>query len=62
MRLLLLEDDIAYNQSIKEYLESLGYEVDSFENGEEAYGAVYDKHYHLLLLDIRVPKLSGYEF
>jgi DNA-binding response OmpR family regulator len=61
MRLLLLEDDIVYNQSIKEYLESLGYEVDSFENGEEAYSAVYDKHYHLLLLDIRVPKLSGYE-
>jgi DNA-binding response OmpR family regulator len=61
MKLLLLEDDIAYNQSIKEYLESLGYEVDSFENGEDAYFAIYEKPYHLLLLDIRVPKLNGYE-
>lgn len=61
MRLLLLEDDIAYNQSIKEYLESLGYEVDAFENGEDAYYAIYEKSYHLLLLDIRVPGINGYE-
>ncbi|MCK9161265.1 MAG: response regulator transcription factor [Arcobacteraceae bacterium] len=61
MRLLLLEDDIVYNQSISEYLESLGYAVDSFEDGLEAYYAIYDKTYHLLLLDVRVPTLNGYE-
>lgn len=61
MKILLLEDDVAYNQSIKEYLESLGYQVDAFEDGMEAYYAIYEKSYHLLLLDIRVPGLDGYE-
>ncbi|MDX9796281.1 MAG: response regulator transcription factor [Sulfurimonadaceae bacterium] len=61
MRLLLLEDDIDYKQSIKEYLESLNYTVDDFEDGEEALSAIYENKYHILILDIRVPKLNGYE-
>jgi len=61
MRLLLLEDDLDYNQSIKEYLESLNYEVDSFEDGQEAFDAIYENKYHILILDIRVPSLNGYE-
>lgn len=61
MRLLLLEDDLDYKQSIKEYLESLHYIVDDFEDGEEALSAIYENKYHLLILDIRVPKLNGYE-
>lgn len=61
MRLLLLEDDIDYRESIKEYLESLSYQIDDFEDGEEALSAIYENKYHLLILDIRVPTLSGYE-
>lgn len=61
MRLLLLEDDLEYKQTIKEYLESLKYEVDDFDNGEDALDAIYENTYHLLILDIRVPKLNGYE-
>lgn len=61
MRLLLLEDDFDYKQTIKEYLESLGYLVDDFEDGEEALNAIYENKYHILILDIRVPKLNGYE-
>jgi DNA-binding response OmpR family regulator len=61
MRLLLLEDDVDYKQTIKEYLESLGYAVDDFEDGEEALSAIYENKYHILILDIRVPKLNGYE-
>ena len=61
MRLLLLEDDLDYKESIKEYLESLGYKIDDFDDGEEALSAIYENKYHLLILDIRVPSLSGYE-
>ncbi len=61
MRLLLLEDDIDYNETIQEYLQTLGYTVDSYENGEDALHAVYEHSYHLLLLDIRVPGMNGYE-
>ncbi len=61
MKLLLLEDDLDYNQSIKEYLESLDYLVDCFEDGQEALEAIYENKYHILILDIRVPSLNGYE-
>ncbi len=61
MKILLLEDDYLYRESIQEFLESLGYEVHPFENGEEALDAVYEHHYALLLLDVRVPGMSGYD-
>lgn len=61
MNILLLEDDYDYKDSIKEYLESLDYKIDDFVNGNDALDAIYEKNYHLLILDIRVPGLSGYE-
>lgn len=61
MKILLLEDDYNYNESIKEYLESIGYEVDAFFDGESALDAIMQKCYYLLLLDVKVPKLSGHE-
>ena len=61
MKILLLEDDVSYKETIHEYLESLGYSVESFENGDEVVDALYFKTYHLLLLDIRVPGKSGYD-
>ena len=61
MRLLLLEDNLDYKDTIKEYLESLGYQIDDFEDGEDALNAIYKNKYHLLILDIKVPSLSGYE-
>jgi DNA-binding response OmpR family regulator len=61
MNILLLEDDFDYKISIKEYLESLDYSVDDFEDGEDALNAIYEKSYHLLILDIKVPTLSGYD-
>ncbi len=60
-KILLLEDDPEYNETIREYLESLGYEVASFEEGDAALDAIYSETFHLLLLDIRVPGASGYD-
>ncbi|MGM0534105.1 MAG: response regulator transcription factor [Campylobacterota bacterium] len=61
MKILLLEDDFDYKESIQEFLESLGYGVDAFDNGDEAFDAIFEKTYHILLLDIRVPGMSGYD-
>lgn len=61
MKILLLEDDHTYNESIKESLEEMGYEVDAFEDGLIALDALFENHYHLALLDIRVPHKDGYE-
>lgn len=60
MKILLLEDDYNYNESIKEYLESIGYEVDAFFNGEDALDAIMANCYYLLLLDVKVPKINGH--
>ena len=61
MKILVLEDEIDYKDTICDFLESLGYEVESFENGDDAMDAIHFHHYQLLLLDIRVPGMDGYE-
>ncbi len=60
-KILLLEDDPEYNETIWEYLESLGYDVVGYEHGDAALDAIYSETFHLLLLDIRVPGASGYD-
>jgi DNA-binding response OmpR family regulator len=60
MKILLLEDDYLYKISIKEFLEELDFEVDDFDNGDEALDAIYENRYNLLLLDIRVPGIDGF--
>ncbi|WP_415395957.1 response regulator transcription factor [Sulfurimonas sp. CS5] len=61
MKILLLEDEYSLRISIEEFLTDLGYEVDGFMDGREAYEAVYDKAYDILLLDVNVPSLNGFE-
>jgi len=61
MKLLLLEDDYLYQVTLRDHLLAKGYEVDVYENGEEALEAIYASHYAILLLDIRVPGKDGYE-
>ncbi len=61
MKILLLEDEYSLRISIEEFLKDLGYEVDGYTDGLEAYDAIYDKTYDMLLLDVNVPSLSGFE-
>jgi DNA-binding response OmpR family regulator len=62
MKVLLLEDDMLLSEIITEYLDSLNYQVVSVFNGEEAEDIVYSETFDLLLLDVNVPKLNGFEF
>ncbi|KFL35016.1 MULTISPECIES: response regulator transcription factor [unclassified Sulfurospirillum] len=59
MKILLLEDELMLRSSIEEYLEALGHKVIAFGNGEEAYEAIQQEAFDLLLLDINIPKMSG---
>ncbi|MBE0499415.1 MAG: response regulator transcription factor [Campylobacterales bacterium] len=61
MRVLLLEDEYTLRISIEEFLEDIGYKIDGFSSSEEAYDAVYENRYDLLLLDVNVPGRSGLE-
>ncbi|WP_430739131.1 response regulator transcription factor [Sulfurimonas marina] len=60
-KILLLEDDMALHETVKDFLESLGYEVISSYDGEDASEKAYENNFDLLLLDVNVPKLSGFE-
>ena len=59
MKILVLEDEVMLNESICEYLQSLGHIVEAFFDGESAYGAMQNNKYDLFLLDINVPQIDG---
>ncbi len=60
-KIFLLEDDMTLQETVGEYFEDLGYEVDSAENGEEAMDMLYEKQYDIMLLDVKVPQISGFD-
>ena len=60
MKILLLEDEYSLRISVEEFLNDVGHSVDGFTDGQEAYDALFDKHYDILLLDVNVPSLSGF--
>ncbi len=59
MKILLLEDDVLLNKSIVKYLESTGHIVESFRDGQNAFDAICNKDFDLLILDINVPRIDG---
>ena len=62
MKVLLLEDDMMLSEIISEFLQTLGYKVTTVYDGEEAEDIVYSQKFELLLLDVNVPKINGFEF
>ncbi len=61
MKILLLEDEAMLRSSIKEFLEALGSEIDDFFDGAQALCALRENMYDVLVVDINVPSLNGYE-
>ena len=60
-KILLLEDDLILQEIIEEYLVENGYSVDCFFNGEEALDKILNNRYDMLLLDVNVPEINGFE-
>ena len=58
-KLLLLEDDALFGETLVDLLEDAGYEVALFLNGKDALDATFCVKYDLYLLDINVPLLDG---
>ncbi|MCF6201588.1 MAG: response regulator, partial [Hydrogenimonas sp.] len=61
MKILLLEDDTMMAELIAEHLQESGYEVFHFLDGESAEDATLSEKFDLLLLDVNVPGVSGFE-
>jgi CheY-like chemotaxis protein len=60
-RILLVEDNELNRKIMQVNLERLGYEVTAAVDGEEAVEAVNKHTFHIILMDIQMPRLDGYE-
>ena len=60
-RILLVEDDLALATAYKVRMEAEGFAVRHCPNGEEAIQDALDYHPDLILLDIMMPKISGFD-
>lgn len=61
MRILVVEDDPRLGPSLKKGLEGNHYAVDLIANGEDAFLAALATAYDLVVLDILLPGLNGFE-
>ena len=60
-KIMLLEDDIALQEIISESLIEEGYEVTCCSDGLEATSLIYEQNFDILLLDVMVPNMNGFE-
>ncbi len=61
MKLLLAEDDMVLRDGLTRSLQQAGYAVDNARNGLDADHALSFQNYDLLILDLGLPKLDGFE-
>lgn len=61
MTILLLEDDVILSEIINEHLSEEGYDVECVYDGENAYEKIVARRYDLMLFDVNVPFVNGFE-
>ena len=61
MKILLAEDEVDLNNVVTRYLKKNGYSIDSVLDGEEALDYLEYGEYDLVILDIMMPKVDGFE-
>jgi DNA-binding response OmpR family regulator len=60
-RVLVVDDEPDAVELLQEFLTTKGYEVITASDGEEALRKVKEDRPHLILLDVRMPKMNGME-
>mgnify|MGYP000277359243 FL=1 len=60
-KILLVEDDMALAAVYRSRLEIEGFDVREVHNGEDALSATVEYHPDLILLDVMMPKISGFD-
>jgi two-component system, cell cycle response regulator DivK len=59
--ILVVEDQADNRQIIRDMLAPTDYEISEVENGEEALAAIAKQRPDLILMDIQLPVMDGYE-
>jgi two-component system OmpR family response regulator len=62
VNILVVEDDIKLNQLVCTYLSENGYTAKGCLNPREAYDLMYNNLYDLIISDIMMPGIDGFEF
>ena len=60
-RILIIEDDRAILRGLKDNLEYESYDVLTATEGEQGYRLIQEHHPDLIILDLMIPKMDGYE-
>ena len=61
LTILVVDDDPGTRLAISDYLEMSGYSVITAADGEEALAIVESYHPHLIMTDIVMPRMNGYQ-
>ncbi|MBW1674860.1 MAG: response regulator [Deltaproteobacteria bacterium] len=60
-KILVVDDDILVLEALEELLKSSGYEVRVATRGQEALEILEKEHFDLLILDVVMPKMTGFD-
>lgn len=60
-RILIVEDEEDIAEIERDYLELSGFEVDIYNDGQSGLDAALDKDYQLIILDVMLPLVDGFE-
>jgi len=61
LRILIAEDDMINQKLIENILRRLGYRTDTVSNGIQALDLFKNKDYNVILMDVRMPEMGGFE-
>ena len=61
-RALVVEDERALGEAVAATLTDEGFRVDRAEDGEEALARLRERHYDVIICDLKMPKLDGMSF
>jgi len=61
IKILIVEDEIAMLKGLQDNLEFEGYAVDTAQNGKDGLQKLLSNKYHLALLDVMMPEMSGFD-
>ena len=61
-KILIVEDDVELNKSVCTFLNNSGYETMGCLNASDAYDAMYSQMFDLIVSDIMMPDIDGFEF
>lgn len=62
VNILVVEDDVKLNQIVCTYLNDSGFQTKGCLGANEAYEEMYNNLYELIISDIMMPEIDGFEF